>query len=86
MFILGYNATPTRVNLLAMKHPFWNIEFTPARQDAVDEFSEDLEVESAGKPTHILAYYSLVGRRIDHPDSVIPLTLSSWNRHHLYGY
>ena len=51
MFIQGYNATPTGVNLLAMEHPFWNIEFTLARQDAVDEFSEDLEAESAGNPT-----------------------------------
>ena len=52
-----------------MEHPFWNIEFTPACQDAVDEFSEYSEAESVGKPTQLLAYYSLVGRRTDHPDS-----------------
>ena len=51
MFIQGYNATPTGVNLLAMEHPFWNIEFTPTRQDVVDDFYEDSEAESAGKPT-----------------------------------
>lgn len=85
IWVQGYNATPTGVNLLAMERPFWNIEFTPARQDAVDGFSEDLEAESAGKPAQILAYYSLAGRRTDHPDSVIPLTLSSWNRR-VYGY
>lgn len=85
IWVQGYNATPTGVNLLAMERPFWNIEFTPARQVAVDGFSEDLE-EVAGKPAQILAYYSLAGRRTDHPDSVIPLTLSSWNRQHIYGY
>ena len=52
-----------------MEHPFWNIEFTPAHQDAMDEFSKDLKVESAGKPAQILAYYSLARRRTDHPDS-----------------
>ena len=69
MFIQGYNATPTRFNLLAIEHPFWNIEFTPTRQDAVAEFSEDSEAKSAGKPTQILAYYSLARRRTDHLDS-----------------
>ena len=69
MFIQGYSATPTGVNILAVEHPFWNIEFTPARQDAVDEFFEDSEAEFAGKPAQILAYYSLARRRIDHPDS-----------------
>ena len=59
MFIQGYNGTPTGVNLLAMEHPFWNIEFTPACQDAVDEFFEESEEESVGKPTQILADYSL---------------------------
>ena len=42
-----------------MERPFWNIEFTRARQDAVDEFSEDLEAESEGNPAQILDYYSL---------------------------
>ena len=42
-----------------MEHPFWNTEFTPAHQDAVDEFFEESEEESVGKPTQILADYSL---------------------------
>ena len=69
MFIQGYNATPTEFNLLAMENPFWNIEFTPILQDAMDEFSEDSEAESARKPAQILTYYSLAGRRTDHPNS-----------------
>ena len=49
MFIYGYNETPTIVNILSMEHPFWNIEFTPTHQDAVDEFFEDSEAKSVGK-------------------------------------
>jgi len=86
IWVQGYNATPTGLNLLAMERPFWNIEFTPALQVATDRFPEDLEANVAEKPAQILAYYSLAGRRTDHPNSVIPLTLSSWNRQHVYGY
>ena len=63
IWVQGYNAKLTGVNLLAMECPFWNIEFTPSHQDVVDGFSEDSEVESTRKPTQILAYYSLAGRR-----------------------
>ena len=69
-----------------MERPFSNIEFTPTHQDVVDEFFEDSKEESVGNPTQLLSYYSLAGRRTDHPYLVIPLTLSSWNRHHQYGY
>lgn len=84
IWVQGYNSTPTGVDLLAMERPFWNIEFTPAFHVTVDGFN--LETEIAEKPAQILAYYSLAGRRTDHPDSVIPLTLSSWNRQNVYGY
>lgn len=86
IWVQGYNATPSGFDLLAMERPFWNIEFTPAFQVTVDGFN--LEEEITEKPAQILAYYSLAGRRTDHPDSVIPLSLSSWNRQlqHVYEY
>lgn len=84
IWVQGYNSTPTGVDLLAMERPFWNIEFTPSFHVTVDAFN--LEAKIAEKPAQILAYYLLAGRRTDHPDSVIPLTLSSWNRQTVYGY
>ena len=69
IWVQGYNATPIGVNILAMEHLFWNIEFTLVQQDVVDSFSKGSEVESTGKPTYILAYYSLAGRRTYHLDS-----------------
>eukprot|EP00252_Welwitschia_mirabilis_P010229 TRINITY_DN23402_c0_g1_i1.p1 TRINITY_DN23402_c0_g1~~TRINITY_DN23402_c0_g1_i1.p1 ORF type:complete len:583 (-),score=85.49 TRINITY_DN23402_c0_g1_i1:394-2142(-) len=57
IWVQGYDATPTGKDLLFMARPFWNIEFTP---------------EGIERPAEVLAYYSLAGRRTDHPETVIP--------------
>nr|WGH73301.1 coronatine-insensitive protein 1 [Ginkgo biloba] len=74
IWVQGYNATAMGDKLLAMSRPFWNIEFTPAHQVAMDEFVEDME--GGEQPAQILAYYSLAGRRTDNPKSVILLSPS----------
>ena len=58
-----------------MERPFWNIEFTPAVKEVEEEFPGDLLAQVHEKPTQILAYYSLAGRRIDHPNSTMALIL-----------
>ncbi|XWS07667.1 hypothetical protein CRYUN_Cryun41cG0009300 [Craigia yunnanensis] len=72
LWVQGYRASsqPGR-DLLAMVHPFWNIELIPARRIVMtDKVEEAVVVEH---PAHILAYYSLAGPRTDFPDTVIPL-------------
>lgn len=82
IWVQGYNATVTGANLLAMARPYWNIEFSPGVQSSRDLFAEDMEgEESEGQAPQILAYYSLAGRRTDHPQSVIPLAPSVLNWH-----
>ncbi|KAH9317391.1 hypothetical protein KI387_019160 [Taxus chinensis] len=74
IWVQGYNATVTGANLLAMARPYWNIEFSPGLQLSRDVFAEDMEgEETQEQAAQILAYYSLAGRRTDHPKSVIPL-------------
>lgn len=76
LWVQGYRASPTNIDLLAMARPFWNIELIPARRDiGVDARGEPLGCEH---PAHILAYYSLAGQRTDFPDTVIPLSPSSY--------
>ncbi|XP_058181820.1 coronatine-insensitive protein 1-like isoform X2 [Rhododendron vialii] len=71
LWVQGYPASETGHDLLAMARPFWNIELIPARQVIVaDPLGEAVVAED---PAHILAYYSLVGRRTDFPDTVVPL-------------
>jgi len=73
IWVQGYKATVTGANLLAMARPYWNIEFSPALQSR-DVSSEDMAEEKKQDPVaQLLAYYSLAGRRTDHPESVIPL-------------
>ncbi|XVE99706.1 hypothetical protein REPUB_Repub03eG0223700 [Reevesia pubescens] len=62
LWVQGYRASPSGRDILAMAHPFWNIELIPARR-----------VVASDHPAHILAYYSLAGPRTDFPDTVIPL-------------
>eukprot|EP01018_Ginkgo_biloba_P012305 Gb_07237 [translate_table: standard] len=87
IWVQGYNATVSGANLLAMARPFWNIEFSPGLQLPRDVVAEDVEAEEINKQAaQILAYYSLAGRRTDHPDSVIPLTPPNWNCQQVAGY
>lgn len=82
IWVQGYKATDTGANLLAMARPYWNIEFSPGLQLSKALISEDMEgEESQGQAAQILAYYSLAGRRTDHPQSVIPLAPSVLNWH-----
>lgn len=81
IWVQGYNATVTGANLLAMARPYWNIEFSPALQSS-DVFAEDMaEEKKQDQVAQLLAYYSLAGRRTDHPESVIPLAPLFWNCH-----
>ncbi|KAL6980652.1 Coronatine-insensitive protein [Sarracenia purpurea var. burkii] len=71
MWVQGYRASSTALDLFAMARPFWNIELIPARRVVVsDPLEEAVIVEN---PAHILAYCSLAGQRTDFPDTVIPL-------------
>ncbi|GAA0171102.1 ubiquitin-protein ligase [Lithospermum erythrorhizon] len=73
LWVQGYRATSPNSNqeILAMARPYWNIEIIPARRlIANDPEGEAVLVEH---PAHILAYYSLAGRRADCPTSVLPL-------------
>lgn len=75
LWVQGYRASETGLDLLAMARPFWNIELIPARRVvAADQGEEPVVVEH---PAHILAYYSLAGQRTDFPASVIPLEAPS---------
>nr|WKY18099.1 coronatine-insensitive protein 1 [Lilium hybrid division VII] len=74
LWVEGYNASITGVNLGAMVRPFWNIEIIPPRQEitTVNEFEGGQIQASVTHPAQILAYYSLAGQRTDFPASVIP--------------
>ncbi|CAL5343612.1 unnamed protein product [Camellia sinensis] len=75
LWVQGYRASETGHDLLAMVHPFWNIELIPSRQVVVNgQLGEQVVVEH---PAHILAYYSLAGQRTDFPDTVVPFGSSS---------
>ncbi|RWW17593.1 hypothetical protein BHE74_00006809 [Ensete ventricosum] len=66
LWVQGYRASPGGGDLLAMARPFWNIEFIPPLQTTCDTLGVEAQAQ-------ILAYYSLVGRRTDCPESVIPV-------------
>ncbi|KAK2983244.1 hypothetical protein RJ640_023364 [Escallonia rubra] len=71
LWVQGYRASENGHDLLAMVRPFWNIELIPSRRVVVaDPLGEAVYHEH---PAHILAYYSLAGRRKDFPDTVKPL-------------
>lgn len=77
LWVQGYrgneNVNVNGEDLLGMVRPNWNIEMIPATQyfdfDAVRQQLRILE-----DPAHILAYYSLAGRRNDFPPTVFPLS------------
>ncbi|CAI8586262.1 unnamed protein product [Vicia faba] len=62
LWVQGYGASTSGLDLLAMARPYWNIELIPSRR-----------VTDNHHPAHILAYYSLAGPRSDFPNTVIPL-------------
>ncbi|EPS71226.1 coronatine-insensitive 1 [Genlisea aurea] len=55
--------------LSAMVRPYWNIELIPAKWERVDGGG------LVEHPAHILAYYSLAGRRTDFPPTVRPFEI-----------
>lgn len=69
LWVQGFRPSQTGHDLLLMARPFWNIEVIPARR--VTSAENDGEVVVADHPAHILAYYSLAGRRTDFPGTVI---------------
>lgn len=71
LWVQGYRGSENSRDLLAMVRPFWNIELIPPR--LVPEAVQHGEQVMIEHPAHILAYYSLAGRRTDCPETVIPL-------------
>lgn len=69
LWVQGYRSSNGH-DLLAMVRPFWNIELIPPRR--VIENGPDGVPVVLDHPAHILAYYSLAGRRTDFPDNVLP--------------
>ncbi|PKU68880.1 coronatine-insensitive protein homolog 1a-like [Dendrobium catenatum] len=67
IWVQGYNASPDGRDLMVMDRPYWNIEFIPPRQELTENNGRQEH------PAQILAYYSLAGRRIDCPPTVIPM-------------
>nr|CAD1817700.1 unnamed protein product [Ananas comosus var. bracteatus] len=72
LWVQGYKASLTGRDLLAMVRPFWNIEFIPPSPEIVANGVDDRPA-GAESQAQILAYYSLAGKRLDCPESVIPL-------------
>lgn len=66
VWVQGYNASPDGRDLMGMDRPHWNIEFIPPREEATEGGRQE-------HPAQILSYYSLAGRRIDCPPTVIPM-------------
>ncbi|BAD81943.1 COI1 [Oryza sativa Japonica Group] len=72
IWVQGYRASQTGLDLLLMARPFWNIEFTPPSPESFNHMTEDGE-PCVDSHAQVLAYYSLAGRRSDCPQWVIPL-------------
>ncbi|KAL6620332.1 hypothetical protein ACP70R_035471 [Stipagrostis hirtigluma subsp. patula] len=72
VWVQGYKASQTGRDLMLMARPYWNIEFTPPSPENADRLMEDGE-PPVDSQAQILAYYSLAGRRLDYPRSVVPL-------------
>ncbi|XP_072968584.1 coronatine-insensitive protein homolog 1b-like [Typha angustifolia] len=72
LWVQGYKASQTGRDLLAMARPYWNIEFIPPRSQVADPVNDDGRVRVECQ-AQILAYYSLAGKRLDCPESVVPL-------------
>jgi coronatine-insensitive protein 1 len=72
VWVQGYRASQTGQDLMLMARPFWNIEFTPPNPNIADPLMEDGE-PGVDSQAQVLAYYSLAGKRLDCPQSVVPL-------------
>ena len=72
IWVQGYKASPTGLELLLMARPFWNIEFTPPSPKSMCRMTVDGE-PCVDSQAQVLAYYSLAGQRPDCPDWVTPL-------------
>ncbi|KAL5222848.1 hypothetical protein ABZP36_027561 [Zizania latifolia] len=72
IWVQGYRASQTGLDLLLMARPLWNIEFTPPSSESLSHMTEDGE-PCVDSHAQVLAYYSLAGRRSDCPRWVIPL-------------
>uniref|UniRef100_A0A1D1YFG0 Coronatine-insensitive protein 1 n=1 Tax=Anthurium amnicola TaxID=1678845 RepID=A0A1D1YFG0_9ARAE len=70
IWVQGYNASSDGSDLLAMARRFWNIEFIPPQKHYLEDPTGIIPFE---QPAHILAYYSLAGKRSDYPDTVVPI-------------
>ncbi|XP_019461510.1 PREDICTED: coronatine-insensitive protein 1 [Lupinus angustifolius] len=70
LWVQGYGASPSSLDLLAMARPYWNIEIIPSRRVLANNDPEEPII--VDHPAHILAYYSLAGQRTDFPDTVKP--------------
>ncbi|CAN6332877.1 unnamed protein product [Urochloa humidicola] len=71
VWVQGYKASQTGRDLMLMVRPYWNIEFTPPNPENA-RLMEDGE-PCVDSQAQILAYYSLAGKRLDCPQSVVPL-------------
>ncbi|KAL9226652.1 hypothetical protein vseg_002439 [Gypsophila vaccaria] len=72
MWVQGYRASHVGIiDLLEMARPFWNIELIPG--DQYDVNGDNDQPVRVDHPSHIVAYYSLAGKRTDHPSTVYPL-------------
>ncbi|KAM0884497.1 hypothetical protein ACQ4PT_030934 [Festuca glaucescens] len=72
IWVQGYKASPTGLELLHMARPFWNIEFTPPSPESMLRMAVDGE-PCVDTQAQVLAYRSLAGQRSDCPDWVTPL-------------
>jgi len=72
VWVQGYKASQTGRDLMLMARPFWNIEFTPPNSENAGRLMEDGE-PCVDSHAQILAYHSLAGKRLDCPQSVVPL-------------
>ncbi|KAL3521178.1 hypothetical protein ACH5RR_019327 [Cinchona calisaya] len=72
LWVQGYRASSANgQDLLAMVRPYWNIELIRSRRVAANDSNGGAVVFE--HPAHILAYYSLAGRRTDFAETVVPL-------------
>ncbi|KAJ3703387.1 hypothetical protein LUZ61_007092 [Rhynchospora tenuis] len=72
VWVQGYIASLDGEGLREMRRRYWNIEFIPPEIEESEEASEEGRATLVTQP-QLLAYYSLAGQRMDHPEYVVPL-------------
>ncbi|KAJ4819624.1 Coronatine-insensitive protein 1 [Rhynchospora pubera] len=72
VWVQGYKASLNGEGLREMRRRYWNIEFIPPGIEECQEASEEGRATLVTQP-QLLAYYSLAGQRMDHPEYVVPL-------------